>query len=343
MKNIILEAKQSGYFLLFVFLFSYAQSILVRLMIRQELNWYIFTPEAAVATLISSSVLFLILYFFIKRWQKSDLFRFKEVIKIFSFSLLVFLAISKVFGLILAFLFDTFERNFNSKTLILSTFSEIMNTFIYGSFFLVYYYYRKNEKNQKQIIRYNQALAESKINGLKAQLNPHFLFNNLNVLDQLIEEDQILASDFLNEFAEIYRYVLQVSDQKVVTIEEEFAFAKKYFSLMRYKYGNAYLLEVETLDFSGNIVPLTLQLLLENAIQHNLGTEANPVRIKIKRDNNLTLSNNIITKRSTKPLSGRALYNLKEQYCLLTKKQIKIHKTPSEFSVSIPIISKLQQ
>jgi sensor histidine kinase YesM len=339
MKNMLSQLKQARYFLLFVFLFSYAQSIQVRFLIRQKLNWFIFTPEAAIASLMSSCVLFLILYFFIKRWQKSELFSFKEVLKIFSFSLLVFLATMKTIGLLLALLFDTFERNFNQKTLLLSTFSELMDAIIYGSFFLTYYYYQKNKTNQKQLIVYNQALAETKIDRLKAQLNPHFLFNNLNVLDQLIEEDQLQASDFLNEFAEIYRYVLQVSDKKIIALEEEYAFAKKYFNLMQYKYGTAYQLQTETLDLSGSIVPLTLQLLLENAIQHNLGTEANPIRIKINRDTKLTVSNTIVPKRNSKTLSGRALQNLKEQYFLLTKDQIEIEKTATTFSVSIPLIS----
>ncbi|MDX6191686.1 sensor histidine kinase [Flavobacterium sp. Fl-318] len=245
----------------------------------------------------------------------------------------------KTIGLLLALVFDTFERNFNQKTLLLSTFSELMDAIIYGSFFLTYYYYQKNKTNQKQLIVYNQALAETKIDRLKAQLNPHFLFNNLNVLDQLIEEDQLQASDFLNEFAEIYRYVLQVSDKKIIALEEEYAFAKKYFNLMQYKYGTAYQLQTETLDLSGSIVPLTLQLLVENAIQHNLGTETNPIRIKINRDTKLTVSNTIVPKRNSKTLSGRALQNLKEQYYLLTKDQIEIEKTATTFSVSIPLIS----
>ncbi len=334
------QLKQARYFILFVFLFSYAQSIQIRFLIRQKLNWFLFTPDGPIASLMSACILFLVLHFFIKRWQKSELFRFQEVIKIFSISLLVYLATMKTIGLVLAFLFDTFERNFNSKTLILSTFSEFMDAFIYGSFFLAYYYYQKNKKNQEQIMAYNQALAATKIDQLKAQLNPHFLFNNLNVLDQLIEEDQLQASDFLNEFAEIYRYVLQVSDKKIIALEEEFAFAKKYFNLMQYKYGKAYVLETETLELSGHIVPLTLQLLLENAIQHNLGTEANPIRIKINRANKLTVSNTIVPKRNSKSLSGRALQNLKEQYYLLTNEQLEICKTDTTFSVSIPLISK---
>lgn len=338
MRNILNEIQQSKYFLLFVFLFGYAQSIQIRLLVRKKIDWYIFTPEAAVLSFISAGILFFVMYFFIKHWQKSDTFSTGEALKIFSISMLVYLSVMKILGLCISLAFDTFERNFNQETLILSTLSEIMDTFIYGSFFLAFYYYKKNKKKQKQIEEYNQAFSETKINQLKSQLNPHFLFNNLNVLDQLIEEDKYKASDFLNEFAEIYRYVLQVSDKSLISIDEEISFAKKYFGLMQHKYGNAYLLEIQNQSIEGNIIPLTLQLLLENAIQHNLGTEKNPVLIRIYADQTLLVSNNTIVKRKTKSTSGRALKNLKQQYALLANKQFEIIHTENEFSVTLPII-----
>ncbi|WP_223606507.1 sensor histidine kinase [Chryseobacterium sp. OSA05B] len=338
MKNILNEIRQNRYFLFFVFLFGYAQSIQIRLLVRKTLDWYIFTPEAAVLSFISAGILFFVMHFFMKHWQKSDTFSTGEALKIFSTSMLVYLAVMKLLGLLIALAFDTFERNFNQETLMLSTLPEIMDTFIYGSFFLAFYYYQKNKKKQKQIDEYNQAFSETKISQLKSQLNPHFLFNNLNVLDQLINEDQYKASDFLNEFAEIYRYVLQVSDKSLISINEEISFAKKYFNLMQHKYGNAYLLEIQNPDIKGHIIPLTLQLLLENAIQHNLGTEKNPVLITISADSSLVVSNNTVIKRNTKSTSGRALNNLRQQYALLASKQFEIVHTENEFSVTLPII-----
>jgi LytS/YehU family sensor histidine kinase len=188
------------------------------------------------------------------------------------------------------------------------------------------------------LANYHQALNESKIHQLKAQLNPHFLFNNLNVLDQLIEEDKHKASDFLNEFAEIYRYVLQASDKKLISLNEELAFAEQYFRLIQHKYGHAYQLNIEHNYNNGYIVPLTLQLLIENAVQHNLGTEENLVIITINVGENICTSNNINLKRNVKTTNGRALSNLKEQYKLLTKKPIEIEQSDNTFSVIIPII-----
>jgi LytS/YehU family sensor histidine kinase len=177
---------------------------------------------------------------------------------------------------------------------------------------------------------------------LKAQLNPHFLFNNLNVLDQLIYEDKNRASAFLNEFAEIYRYVLQSAEQSYVSIKEELAFAEQYFKVIQHKYGNSYTVTINLQNSQGFIIPLTLQLLIENVIKHNLGTEEKPVSIEINIGDNIFVSNNRVPKRKVKSESGKALSNLKEQYMILTNRQVEINESDEQFSVLIPKI-KVQQ
>lgn len=343
MKKLLNTLYSNRHFLVFILLFAYLQSVYTRIVTRRIINAYIFTPESAFATLISVCVLFLIILFFIRNWQKSAVFEMKEMLKIFGVSLVIFIITMNTIGLLIAFAFDNIERNFNQQTLILSTFSDLLDGFIYGSFFLAYYYYQQNIKKQKQLVIYNQAISESKINQLKTQLNPHFLFNNLNVLDQLIEEDKNRASDFLNEFADIYRYVLQASEKKFISIKEELIFAEHYFNLIQHKYGNAYQLVIENLNKDGFIIPLTLQLLIENAVQHNLGTAKDPVYIQIIIDKNIQVTNNYISKRNAKSTSGRALNNLKEQYKLLTSNPIEIQRNDSTFSVFIPIIHTLEQ
>lgn len=339
MQNILNTLKRHKYFLLFVLVFSYVQSIQVRLGAWNVFNAYIFTPEAAMANFFSAGILFFIMRLWLLRWQKANTFNWGEILKIFGASLLLYMVVINTLALIIALIFDTFERNFNPTTLLHDTFSDFINAFVYGSFFLSYFYYRKNQKNQQQMAAHNQALAETRINQLKTQLNPHFLFNNLNVLDQLIEEDQYKASDFLNEFADIYRYVLQVSDKKIIPLTEEIAFAQKYFTLIQHKYAKAYTLDVQAPQARGSIIPMSLQLLLENAVQHNLGTTRNPVRITISIDSHIRVSNNTLPKRHAKSTSGRALVNLKEQYRLLTGQNIDIQQTREDFTVIIPIIS----
>jgi sensor histidine kinase YesM len=338
MKKWLAKIHLNRYFLLFILLFAYVQSIYMRISIRQEINAYIFTPEGALSSLFKAGVLFIIIVSFIRKWQKSDVFSIKEMLKIFGSSLIMYLLIMQAIGLCIAFIFNNIERNFNQDTLIFTIFSDFLDGFIYSSFFLAYYYYNKSKNHQQQLANYHQALSESKIYQLKAQLNPHFLFNNLNVLDQLIEEDKHKASDFLNEFAEIYRYVLQTSDKKLISLNEELIFAEQYFKLIQHKYGNAYQMNIESKKNNGYIVPLTLQLLIENVLQHNLGTEENPIFIIISVGENIHILNNINLKRNVKSTHGRALSNLKEQYKLLANKPIEIQQSNNDFSVIIPII-----
>lgn len=326
------------YFLLFIMLFAYVQSIYIRITAQEEINQYTFTPEAVLFSLFQAGVLLLIILYFIKKWQQSEVFSPKEMLKIFGCSLLVYLLAMKASGLLLSFAFDTIDRNFNRNTFFFSMFSDFLNGLIYGSFFLAHYYYTKSKTHQQQLANYHQAIAESRIYHLKAQLNPHFLFNNLNVLDQLIDEDKSRASAFLNEFADIYRYVLQASDKKIISLREELHFAEQYFRLIQHKYGNVYQLQIEAKSDSGFVVPLTLQLLIENAVQHNLGTKENPVFIKIKINGQIVTSNNINQKQNAKKTNGRALNNLKEQYRLLTAQPIIVQQLPNNFSVTIPII-----
>lgn len=214
----------------------------------------------------------------------------------------------------------------------------VTEALIYGSFYLSYFYYRQSRSNQEKISEYNQVIAENKITQLKNQINPHFLFNNLNILDQLIEEDKAKASDFLNNFSELYRFVLQASDRNIIPIAEEIDFIKKYFSLIKQKFGKVYQLELNIRNTNGYIVPLSLQLLVENAIKHNIGSEVNPIRIVIIIESDIVVKNNINLKPKNSLTSGKGLNNLKIQYNLLSNQTIEINQNEEEFSVKIPII-----
>lgn len=341
MKDILQKTSQNRYFLLFILVFAYVQSIYTRISVSRQIDIYTFTPEAALVTLLTSAYLFSILYFFIRKWQKKELPDTRLFLKIFGASLLTYLVSLELMSFLLTAVLGKIEQNFNQHTFSLALFSRFLDGIIYGSFFLAYYYYHKNKQYQQKLVSYNQAITESKINQLKTQLNPHFLFNNLNVLDQLIEEDKHKASDFLNEFSEIYRYVLQSSESGLVDIHQEIAFAKQYFKLIEYKYGSAYQLHIEETKNKAYVVPLSLQLLIENAIKHNLGTAENPIIIHITFTENILVENNVNLKSNKNRSSGKALQNLQDQYQLLSQDPIEIKTTKSNFLVSLPLIYKV--
>lgn len=341
MQKTFFRIKQHRYFLSFILIFAYVQTVQERFSYRKVIDVYLFTPEAAVAQFFSAGMLFLIMRYLLKKWQKVAVIEIKKLVYIFIVSILLYYGVMLLLGLIVAFVFNTFERNFNSTTLLINSFMYALNALIYGSFYLTYFYYRRNKVQQEELTKYNQALSESKILQLKSQINPHFLFNNLNVLDQLIEEDKTAASDFLNNFAELYRVVLEVSDKKLISLNEEIEFAKKYFHLIKQKYGNAYVLEFDVRSNIGDIVPMTFQLLIENVVKHNVGSEQDPIKIKIVIDKNITVFNTLKLKLNTQLSSGKALKNLDAQYKLLSNDKLNVIHNETYFSVTIPIINSI--
>ncbi len=340
MKHYFKDLYLNSWFLGFIFFFAYAQSIQTRVLVRDQINIYTFTPDGAVFNFFTACLLFLIigimLYWLKPENQKIPITR---IIKIFGVSLLLYLFITNVLGFLVAFSFGNLERNFNPETLIKNNVNTGLDAIIYGGFFLANYLYFRNKIYNRRVAAYSQALFNSKIERLKAQLNPHFLFNNLNVLDQLIEEDKEKASGFLNDFADLYRYVLHASEKKLVPLEEELTFIRRYFNLLRQKYGEAFKLEIRQKNSNGGLIPpLSLQLLLENAVEHNAGSEEDPVYIQIDIDKKVYVSNTIKAKAFSKKTGGRALKNLGKQYELLSKETICIENDQLKFVVSLPII-----
>ena len=338
LKKIVQKFNRHKLFLFLILLFAYLQSIYVRILVRRYVDIYIFTPEAAFTSLLSCGLLFLIMNYFLKKWNLQQSFSKIKLFKVLSSSLIVYIILVLIIEVFIAFIFGNVHRNFSNQGILLSIISSFLNGLIYGGFFLAYSYFIINKKIQQKLIVSNRAIAESKINQLKHQLNPHFLFNNLNVLDQLIDEDKVQASHFLNEFSEIYRYVLQSSDTDLVSIEQELEFATQYFNLIKYKYGNAYNLKINKKQTQGHITPLTLQLLIENAIKHNYATIDQPVYITIDIDDNVCVTNTVNVKKSNILKTQKGLQNLKEQYLLLSNRPVEIYKTELFFKVTIPLI-----
>lgn len=240
--------------------------------------------------------------------------------------------------MLLSLAFGTWERNYLTEIQISNNISRILDFIVYGGFYVAYLLFQQFKSHQQQLASYDLALATSKITQLKQQLNPHFLFNNLNILDQLIEEDPQSASTFLQNFSELYRYALKNSAQELVGWQEELDFAKSYFELIKVKYGKAFQLKVSLENPKGKLPPLTLQLLLENVVFHNFGTEENPVEIRIQIGEQLTVTNSHIPFDKPRHTSGKGLANLREQYRILSNETIDIQNGNQVFSISIPLI-----
>ncbi|GFZ77785.1 histidine kinase [Aquaticitalea lipolytica] len=209
--------------------------------------------------------------------------------------------------------------------------------------FHVAYFYNRYQKNKIKEQKVIAGTASAKFDALKNQLDPHFLFNSLNVLTSLIEENPDSAQKFTTSLSKVYRYVLEQKNKDLVTVDEELDFARTYMSLLKMRFEDSIVFEIpeKANDPESKVVPLSLQLLLENAVKHNMVTTSKPLHIKIYEHNgNLVVENNLQTKQIVKKSSGVGLENIKQRYQLLTTRIVNINQQADSFAVAIPMLTK---
>jgi len=333
------------YFAFFVFLLSYVLVVNNRIGAGQKLE-VIFLPDGPIGLFIAAFIIFTIIKIiinYLERKKVKEGNHLSTYLKYFGIAFVVYICASNVLNIIIAILFDTMSRNFNSQTLLLVNINRIVEFIVFGSIYLAFLYSKQNSSYKIAMNEYDKALASSKIQQLKAQLNPHFLFNSLNTLDELIEEDKNKASNFLHRFSELYRYSLISSEKKLVPLQEELQFAKNYFHLMEEKYLGCYFLDIleENKNVNAYLPPFCLQVILENAIEHNLGVPQNPVRITIVIGDTIQVTNTKIPKDKRKITGGRALKNLSTQFNLLGNTNIEIEENDMLFKITLPLINKI--
>ena len=193
-----------------------------------------------------------------------------------------------------------------------------------------------------RISRLQLSRSEYQYERLKQQINPHFLFNSLNILDYLVQEQETeRASTFIRKLANIYRYMLRNDEKPLVKIGEELDFTKMYIDLLRERFieGMVFVIDVDENLYDRSIVPCSLQLLVENATKHNIVSAESPLTIKIKCDEEfITVSNNLQERTHGQPSTHLGLANIRRQYMDITRREIFVEKTENEFIVKLPII-----
>lgn len=222
-------------------------------------------------------------------------------------------------------------------------FISIVITLVISLFFHAFYYYKELQKNKIKEQKVIAGTASAKFDALKNQLDPHFLFNSLNVLSSLIEENQDSAQKFTTALSKVYRYVLEQKNKELVTVDEELQFAKTYMSLLKMRFEDSIVFEIpeRASNPESKVVPLSLQLLLENAVKHNMVTSSKPLYIKIYESHgNLVVENNLQPKQIVKRSSGVGLSNIKQRYELLSNKKVIINQQANSFAVAIPMLTK---
>ena len=209
-------------------------------------------------------------------------------------------------------------------------------------FYIVHYYKLRQETKVKEQ-RLIAGTASAKFDALKNQLDPHFLFNSLNVLTSLIEENPEAATKFTTSLSKVYRYVLEQKSKELVTVEEELKFAKLYMTLikMRFEDSIVFTLPEKITQPDAKVVPLSLQLVLENAVKHNQVTPSKKLHIEIIEDQGLLkVINNVQPKQVIKESSGVGLRNIRQRYGLLTDRPVIIDQDAARFSIGLPLLTK---
>jgi sensor histidine kinase YesM len=215
----------------------------------------------------------------------------------------------------------------------------IVTLMIYA--FNIYKAYQDERVKEHKIIA---GTASAKFESLKNQIDPHFLFNSLNVLSSLIEENPSNAQQFTTKLSKIYRYVLDQKDKELVTVQEELKFAKDYMELLKMRFEDSITYEVPEnyMDEEAKVVPLSLQLLLENTIKHNIVSENKPLHIRIFiKNGSLVIENNLQKKETLSNRKGVGLTNILSRYKILSDRKVEILELNNKFIVRLPILTKV--
>jgi two-component system, LytTR family, sensor kinase len=201
-------------------------------------------------------------------------------------------------------------------------------------------------RNNYQIKLSNASLlkinAETRFEVLKNQVNPHFLFNSLNTINSLIVTDQQAAVNFVNNMSDVYRYVLKSHEVNSIQLQEELRFITSYTHMLKGRYGNKMHIDIQvpTSYLQHRIPPMALQILIENAVKHNIASHSKPLHIQIftNEQAELVVENNVQKRIDPEPSTGVGLQNLNQRCKYLSNHHLQIQQTQTNFSVTIPLI-----
>lgn len=199
--------------------------------------------------------------------------------------------------------------------------------------------WQKTALEKEQLERAHLA---SQLDGLRSQVNPHFLFNSLNTLIYLIPEDPSKAVRFVQQLSKVYRYVLESRDDKIIPLASELDFLKSYIFLLKERFGDNLRIEMDGLESRAQttaIVPLTLQILFENAIKHNVISADKPLTINVFAENgSLLVRNNLQLKNQVMDSTGVGLDNIRQRYQMLADRELGVTTGEGFFEVKLPLL-----
>ena len=213
----------------------------------------------------------------------------------------------------------------------------IFITHIYETVYLI----QQRENDLLRVERLDRARAEAELEALKNQIDPHFMFNSLNTLAHLIDTTHEQARSFCDDLADVYRYILKHKSTELVLLRDELDFARSYLALMSLRFGDAIDASLPSPSSvnAGLIPPISVQVLLENAVKHNAFSEREPLRVSVEIEpDRIVVINELRPRLDARPSSGIGLHNLGERFELITRRPIAVASDTVTFRVCLPIV-----
>jgi hypothetical protein len=239
----------------------------------------------------------------------------------------------------IAFPFDVIIDSW-SEFIMIFTPAIIIQTTMYCIIFMVNFALTARQKADRE--KEKKHAAQYRYQKLKRQVNPHFLFNSLNALDCMVNEEKTeQASRYIHKLASVYRYMIRSEEEDMVPLREELTFVRMYIDLLKVRFPKGFGVDIDVPDEDQArfVLPCSIQLLIENATKHNTVSVDNPLIIRVESDGmQVKVSNNIIPKITTAPSTGLGQKYIRQQYMDLSGKSILIERTEEEYSVTLPLL-----
>jgi two-component system, LytTR family, sensor kinase len=207
----------------------------------------------------------------------------------------------------------------------------------------IFFYFREYETQLLAAEENKRLAAQNELALIKNQINPHFLFNNLNVLSALIMQNSTEANKFIEAFSQVYRYILVNQNKEMVMLQDELNFIEPYIFLLEKRFASGLKISVDIADkyLSYSVLPASLQMLIENAIKHNIATKNKPLHIQLKSNGHDTVivRNNLQLRETVESSTQIGLQNIAKRYEFITGRQMNIEQTSEDFIVTLPIVN----
>lgn len=275
--------------------------------------------------------------------KNNSLVVWKQIAKMFVGSVVITAFITLIIGFTTAYFIMPFTLSsllLPMKLLMLFAFR--VNLFL-NVLNVIYWYINQLEKTQLEAEKFKKISTQAQLQAVRNQINPHFLFNNLSVLTALIPSDTNASMEFVRQFSKVYRYVLKSHEKEIVELSAEMDFIDSYLYLLKKRFGESLQM---TIEVEGNvrqfyILPMAMQMLVENAVKHNIVSKNKPLHIRIYTENDqlLIVQNNLQRKNVEEVDSTQhGLSNITQRYLFLGYKILDIQESKEFFTVKLPII-----